>query len=785
MGSYSEVFGGANIYPAQLTFKNISLTADLTLEWPAEIATTNDVVAWIMRVSPSAGGFSIILDDATLASNGVSLLFYNAGAFTFTLKDSTGGTIASITAGIGWDIILRDNSTAAGSWLVIQRGAGTTEAQASQLAGAGLVALGGLLASSVLVTDRSSDFPITSTGRATLYDWTGGSGAATVDATSTLGTGWWSIVRNDGSGALTVTPASGQIDSTGSKVFDPNSAAFIFQDGINLFTVGFDSGSGGTSFDYVSIDISSGSGSTYTLTGSQLNRIAYQFTGVLTGDVEVVIPSTVQEYWITNATTGAFNVAVRTSSQTPPGVTVGQGSSIIGYCNGTIFIQAAGTISVPVDITSGGTGATTASGARANLAAAGTAVDNDFSADQTVVSVDGGGAVGPLITAYRNSASPTATDIIGAFHIDGNNSTPAQITYAATQATILDATAASEDATYDFLTRVAGALAKRAFIGQGLVVGATTDGGAGTIRSAGAIISLAGLTGTTGTFSDTVAIAKAGIGLTMTSSAAGTAGQLISTDAGAVAAPVLDLFRNSASAAAADVLGGVTMTGRNSTPATKTYAELFAEIVDATAASEDGLLGVWTVIAGTLAKRLNIGAGIYTANATGGDPGVDKINAKGFQIDGVAFTGGKQYHASYVANVDLTAAIPFDDSPPLVSEGTQIISLGSVVTTSSTEVVRLDFSGIAAYSGVPIVAIFRASTLVGVSQPVNVSGLSFATESSVEFSVLDSPSASGTYTYTVRVGAGTSGTIRFNGTLGGRLYGGFATTDLFATPYEP
>lgn len=621
--SYQQVFGGQTIYPAQLTFKNISLTADLTLEWPAEIATTNDVVAWIMRVSPTAGGFSIILDDATLASNGVSLLFYNAGAFTFTLKDSTGGTIASITAGTGWDIILRDNSTAAGSWLVIQRGAGTTEAQASQLAGAGLVALGGLLASSVLVTDRSSDFPITSTGRATLYDWTGGSGTATIDATSTLGTGWWAVVRNDGSGALTVTPASGQIDSAGSKVFDPNSAAFIFQDGVDLFTVGFGSGSGGTSFDYVSIDISSGSGGTYTLTGSQLNRIAYQFTGVLTGDVEVVIPSTVQEYWITNATTGAFDVAVRTAVQTPPGVSVGQGSSIIGYCNGTTFLQAAGTISTPVAVASGGTGATTASGARTNLAAAGTAVDNFFSANQTVVSVDGGGAVGPLITAFRNSASPVATDILGGYNIDGNNSAPAQKTYASIQATILDKTAATEDGTLDFLTIVAGALAKRGGFGQGFIVGAATDNGPGTITTTGAI-----------------SVSTSGNCLVLSSSNSGGVQQIISTDATAVAGPGLLIVRNSASPAINDDIGYIDFLGKDSSGVGNAqYAFVQARILDPTAATISSAILIKTTLAGGVITPLTLGAGLQLGAPTGGDKGLGTLNATGLYINGVAVSG--------------------------------------------------------------------------------------------------------------------------------------------------
>lgn len=97
----------------------------------------------------------------------------------------------------------------------------------------------------------------------------------------------------------------------------------------------------------------------------------------------------------------------------------------------------------------------------------------------TLISTDGGAAAGPVLTVLRDSASPAASDVIGQVSLEGRDSAGNQQQYAAVQATILDATDGSEDATLDFMTANAGTVAKRAYVGQGLVVGAPTGGDKG------------------------------------------------------------------------------------------------------------------------------------------------------------------------------------------------------------------------------------------------------------------------------------------------------------------
>jgi hypothetical protein len=363
--SFTNTFGGTVVYPADVSYRAIALTANVTLTWPTELATNTNVVASIMDVTPSGAGFTIRMPDATQASVGQTALFFNVGASSFTVADNSGNTIQTIAAGQAWQIYLTGNATVNGTWRPIQYGAGTSSASASALAGAGLKAITTTLNQAAPTTLLSSNYTLTSVDRARVLVWNGGAGTFTMPSAATAGNDWFFDARNSGTGGLTITPTGGElINGQATLVFNPGDSARVITDGSNFYTIGY--GQSATfAFDYVSISLT-GQPSPYTLSGTNLNRIAYQFSGVLTANMEIVVPNTIQQYWVRNNTTGSYTLTVKTAAGT--GVSVVQNGAAIMYCDGTNVVEAdTNNLSTPISISQGGTGATTAGTALINL----------------------------------------------------------------------------------------------------------------------------------------------------------------------------------------------------------------------------------------------------------------------------------------------------------------------------------------------------------------------------------------------------------------------------------
>ena len=73
-----------------------------------------------------------------------------------------------------------------------------------------------------------------------------------------------------------------------------------------------------------------------------------------------------------------------------------------------------------------------------------------------LTSTDAGATAGPVFELHRNSASPADNDAIGAIDFAGQDSGGNKVIYASIDATIMDATDATEDGRLDFITQVAG-----------------------------------------------------------------------------------------------------------------------------------------------------------------------------------------------------------------------------------------------------------------------------------------------------------------------------------------
>ena len=372
--SYTSVFGGTSISPAQVSYASYALTgvnSPLQLNWPLE-SSGLPAVAAIIDVTANAPSLALRMPNATLVSVGETVLFNNVGINDVVIQNAAGAALVSIAPGSAWQIYLINNTTAAGTWRVFQYGASISVSNAAALAGAGIKAISTTLNQSVpIISFSSSGYTTGVNDRAHLLLYSGTAGSLVPDDASMLGSNWFVLVRNAGTGALTIDPTGAQtINGQATLSLQPSDSCFVICDGTSFFTVGF--GQSSTfAFDYTAINVSGGGA--FTLTGGQLNRIAYRFTGALIANREIIVPTTVQQYWVTNGTTGAFTLTVKTAAGT--GVAVGQGASSILYCDGTNVVSAdtAG-LSVPVSIVQGGTGATTAGAALINLGGTSTGI---------------------------------------------------------------------------------------------------------------------------------------------------------------------------------------------------------------------------------------------------------------------------------------------------------------------------------------------------------------------------------------------------------------------------
>lgn len=398
MPIYTDVFGGANIYPSEISYSSVALATDIVLSWPEETSTNVNLATRIMDVTPATSGLSIVLPDANKTGTGNTILFNNRGSNTFTVRDATGVQVITVAAGTLWQVYLTNNSTVAGTWQSLQYGATTSIANASALAGTGIVAVGALLSQSVPVTAFNSDFTTSSVDRARMFNWTGAGGTLTLPTPTSVGNNWFIYLRNSGSGAISAdAPGTTLINGGSFLSFQPGESAIIACDGSDFYTIGF--GQSATfAFDYTVINVS-GTGN-YILVGTELNRVAYRFTGTLTGNRNIVVPATVQQYWVDNRTTGPYTLTVKTPSGL--GVSVATNQRAILYSDGTDVLDAdtAG-ISIPLDVSQGGTGAITAGAALINLGGTSVGISLFTAVDQAAAWA----ALGPAPAGTVNGGS--------------------------------------------------------------------------------------------------------------------------------------------------------------------------------------------------------------------------------------------------------------------------------------------------------------------------------------------------------------------------------------------
>jgi hypothetical protein len=345
MSSYNSPFSGNVIQPNDVSYASYALTSTtgtIQLEWPLNGNDTDYVAARVMQVSTTSTAYELWMPPANQASVGQDALIYNTGGVTLTVKSYGGAsTIVSIpsTGGSSQYIFITSNANTTGTWGVIAFGSTTTNSNAATLAGYGLKAIGATLNQSQPVTTFSSNYTAIDSDRAATYVWTGGAGTLTLTSPSTLGNDWFFLVRNGGTGTLAVTPAGGNlINGSSSLDMQPTDSCLISSSGTAFYSVGLGKS---TQFNFTQLTKAvTYAGSPYTLLASEAANVIQKYTGALTGNVIVNLPQTIQIYYITNQTTGAYTIQFQTGVSGGATAVVPAGQQVILLCDSVNLYNA-------------------------------------------------------------------------------------------------------------------------------------------------------------------------------------------------------------------------------------------------------------------------------------------------------------------------------------------------------------------------------------------------------------------------------------------------------------
>lgn len=336
MTSYVNPYTGQTISPSQVGYEQLSISTDTVLQWPVN-GNTDSVVANIIEVTASTTGLKIYMPAATQVSDGQSALFRNIGSNSFTVVDTGGNTIVSVSSGIAQYIYVTSNTTVNGTWGTVQFGAGTSSANAATLAGYGLVALGTTLNSETPVSTFSSAYTFTPIDRASLYVWSGGAGTVTLPSAADVGANWYVIVKNDGTGILNVAlTGTNTIDGQVSAQLQIAESFVVVSDGTTYYSYAY----GQSNQFFFTQLVKNVTGGTVTLTSSEAAAIIQEYQGVLTSNCTVIVPPTVQLYSFRNNTTGSYTLTFSTGAVGGLTVTLPQNQTILAICDGTNVYNA-------------------------------------------------------------------------------------------------------------------------------------------------------------------------------------------------------------------------------------------------------------------------------------------------------------------------------------------------------------------------------------------------------------------------------------------------------------
>lgn len=335
MTDYTSAFGLDTVNPTRKNYNALTLTANVSLQWPFNYSGDGYVLSAITDISASTG-LTITLPNANEVSKGEDILIRNVGSFSFDLVDADAVAVATLAPGDARYIFVTDNATDAGNWEVVSFGVGASSVDAASLVGYGIKATVGTLNQRYPVSASSVGLNINDTYRASVLIHTGGTATYTTSAAATLGNDFFVMFRNDGTGSVTLDPnGSETIDSLTTMTIQPGESLIISCSGTQFYSIGH---AKSTVWNFTQLIKDVSAGGTITLSATEASNKLLTFTGSPAANLTVVVPSVVNVYYIYNDLTTAKSVTVKTAAGT--GVTIDQTQRIIAFCDGTDIVSA-------------------------------------------------------------------------------------------------------------------------------------------------------------------------------------------------------------------------------------------------------------------------------------------------------------------------------------------------------------------------------------------------------------------------------------------------------------
>ncbi len=334
--AYTNPFTGQTIQPSSISYENLSIAANTALEWPIN-GNGSTSAASIIDVTATLASLSLALPPAIQVSPGQTVLVRNIGSVIVNITDNIGNVIVALSPGVAQYIFLTDNTTIQGVWASVTLGAGTSAANAADLAGDGLIAIGPTLNPAYPVTGLFSDYAFSLSDRSTFFVWESGAGTLTLPSSGTVPNNWFVMIRNNGSGILTLTPqGTDKIDGAASAQLQITESLVLVANGSGFNTFGY----GRSNTFFFTQLVKNITGGAIVLTSAEAANVLQEYQGALTSNATITLPQTVQLYGITNNTTGAFTLAFATGAVGGATVTIPTGQTAMIVSDGTNLYNA-------------------------------------------------------------------------------------------------------------------------------------------------------------------------------------------------------------------------------------------------------------------------------------------------------------------------------------------------------------------------------------------------------------------------------------------------------------